>query len=66
MLTRWCFTILLKQNITFQHSFEEGPASTHIQAERMFSEDRGRPSFFISKEHLDFFLSYDFHCPEIK
>ena len=43
----------------------EGPASTHIQAERMFSGDRGRPSFFISKEHLEFFLSYGFHCPEI-
>ena len=46
-------------------SLEEGPASTHIQAERMFSGDRGRPSFFISKEHLEFFLSYGFHCPEI-
>ena len=46
-------------------SFEEGPESTHIQAEKMFSGDRGRPSFLISKEHLEFFLCYSFHCPEI-
>ena len=46
-------------------SSEEGPDSTHIQTEMIFSGDRGRPSSLIGKEHLEFFLSYGFHCPEI-
>ena len=58
-------TLAQAKHILSNISFEEGSESTPIQAERMFSDDRGRPSFFIRKEHLELFLSYGFHCPEI-
>ena len=36
-----------------------------VQTRKFFSGDCGRPQFVISQEQLEFFLSYNFHCPEI-
>ena len=43
-------TLAQAKHILPNISFEERSESTPIQAERMFSGDQGRPSFFISKE----------------
>ena len=37
-------------------SLEEGPASTHIQTERMFSEDQEDPGFLLVKNIWIFFF----------
>ena len=43
----------------------EGSATTANQATKLFSGDRGRPRFVVTKEQLEFFINYGFHCPEI-
>ena len=65
MLTRWCCTLLLKQNIYFPTSVSKKDLNLLLFKQKGCSGDQGRPSFFISKEHLELFLSYGFHCPEI-
>ena len=45
-------------------SFEES-TTTANQATKLFSGNRGRPRFVVTKEQLEFFINYGFHCPEI-
>lgn len=46
-------------------TFEEGTLGSSISAAKSFSGDRGRPRYIVTKEQLDFFINYGFHCPEI-
>ena len=47
-------------NLTFD---EESTASV-VHARKLFSGDRGRPRFLVTKEQLEF-INCGFHCPEI-
>ncbi len=38
---------------------------TGYQAERIFTQDRGRPSYIIPKEQLELFIELGFHIPEM-
>lgn len=64
MLTRWCSMLFLKQNIYFPTPVLKDQHLLIFKQKGCFLE-RGRASFLISKEHLEFFLAYGFHCPGI-